>query len=70
MKLEVGGLGLRIIPEDAQDEVYIEKLLKLKRHGQSIRLYRDDAFGVHSICGLQTWRPFPKRDCELKEAAK
>jgi hypothetical protein len=71
MNFEVERHGIRIIPQDKQDEAYIEDTLGLKHDGETIELHRVDAMGLGYIAFLTTERPYkpiiPAMD-ELREA--
>lgn len=61
MKFKVTRYGIEIVPEDDQDEAYIEDTLGLKNDCEFIRLYRKNVIGLSCI-GLLTTRVFhPER---------
>lgn len=70
MKFRVGRMGIDIIPEDEQDEAYIEDTLGLKKHHASTLLVRENAHGL-SCMGKLTTHPFPEPEhLELELAFK
>jgi hypothetical protein len=58
MKFRVERRGISIIPENEQDEAYIEDTLGLKNHHDSIPLVRENAHGLSCMGKLST-HPFP-----------
>lgn len=58
MKFKVGRLGITVIPENDQDEAYIEDTLGLKKHHDSIPLVRQNAASMSRMGNLST-HPFP-----------
>lgn len=53
MKLEVTQLGIRIIPENAQDIVYVEHYLKLQKDGDSVKAKRVNASSLTCIAYIE-----------------
>jgi hypothetical protein len=58
MRLEVTKLGMKIVPENETDEVYIERFLGLKENGDWLPLVRQNAIGLSCLGSLST-HPFP-----------
>ena len=60
MKLEISRYRLRIVPEDTRypyderDTAFIEEVLGLKKHGDTIELVRKNAHGLSCIAYLET----------------
>lgn len=54
MRMKLGRFGIMIIPEDEQDEAYIEEVLGLKEEGQSVKLRRENAAGLNKLAYLET----------------
>jgi len=53
MRLDVTKVGIRIIPESAQDIIYIEKHLNLIEDGDCIKCIRKNAVGISRIANLE-----------------
>lgn len=68
MKFKVTRLGIDILPENEQDEAYIEDTLGLTDDNQAILLVRQNAHGLACISNLST-HPFPKKHIKLTEVA-
>lgn len=61
MKLEVTRYGLKIVPENAQDEAYIEEVLGLRNLSDDVakppkrcELVRRNAIGLSRLAYIQT----------------
>ena len=61
MRLNINRDGLQIIPEDLRmpypderDTAFIEGVLGLKKNGDSIKLVRQNAYGLGRIAYLET----------------
>ncbi len=52
MRMNVTELGIKIIPENAQDTIYIEKFLGLKHDGDTTNCIRENAMGLSCIANL------------------
>lgn len=65
MKLEVKSFGLVITPESIQDEVYIERLLGLKKEGDYVLLQRHNASGLGTLAWLETREAPEKKEGRL-----
>ncbi len=53
MKMEITNLGIKIIPETTQDEIYIEYFLGLKNDKDKIDCVRENAMGLSCIAHLK-----------------
>lgn len=58
MQMVIDRDGIRIVPQSKQDEAYIEDTLGLKNGGDSIKLVRENAMGLHCLSQLST-HPYP-----------
>lgn len=58
MTFKIKKEGIDIIPENEQDQAYIEDTLNLKDEGDYVKLVRKNAIGLHVIADLTT-HPFP-----------
>lgn len=56
MKLQVDRYSLSIIPENVQDEAYIEEVLGLKRQGDRCQCFRVNAMGLSALAYIQLHR--------------
>jgi len=54
MKFEIERYGIKIIPENEEDEAYIEDTLGVTNENHTISLYRVNLFGMHSLAYLST----------------
>jgi hypothetical protein len=64
MKFVIGRRGIDIVPEDKQDEAYIEDTLGLKKDFDSIPLVRQNAAAL-SCLGSLTTNPLRARKDEI-----
>ena len=53
MKLDVSEIGIQIVPENAQDIIYIQEFLKLRQANDSIDCVRHNASGLSCIAYLE-----------------
>lgn len=53
MKMNINTLGINIIPENAQDIIYIKKFLGLKNDKDKIDCIRENAMGLECIAYLK-----------------
>lgn len=64
MKFKVERYGIEVIPENREDEAYIEDTMGLKEGGDAILLVREDAVGMHCLTHLTT-HFYRKKDVRL-----
>ena len=67
MRYEISRHEIKIIPENQQDEAYIEDTLGLKHDGEWIRLRRRNAHGLLCIAYLETVKDDGCDEWEAKE---
>jgi hypothetical protein len=54
MKFEIERNGIMVIPQNKQDEAYIEDTLGLKKEGDYLFLVRSNIIGLRCIACLKT----------------
>ena len=52
MKLKIDTIGMSIIPESPQDEIYLESMFGLEKHGYQIIGHRKNTSGTSSWYGI------------------
>ncbi len=53
MRIEVTKLGIKIVPENAQDVIYIENFLNLKKDEDHVKCVRKNAMDLSCIAYLE-----------------
>lgn len=57
MKFEIGKTSIKIIPQDAEDEVYLESVLKLRKTGDQATVKRIAPYNFDSAWAYAEIRP-------------